>query len=155
MERGAAHEEQHGAFRHDGQRGGRWGAGLHEQSVTPSGRGRRAEDHMPLPRYVRSGWSARDDDLVHGCVKPQRAFLIGIARNISLLALARERDQVMPARLNETWALDFMTDALYDGRRFRTFNVLDEGNREALAIEIGTSIPSALVIRVLDDLIRL
>ena len=48
-----------------------------------------------------------------------------------------------PARLNETWALDFMADALYDGRGFRTFNVLDEGNREALAIEIGTSIPSA------------
>ena len=57
-------------------------------------------------------------------------------------------------RLNETWALDFMTDALYDGRRFRTFNVLDEGNREALAIEIGPSIPSARVIRVLDDLMR-
>jgi putative transposase len=56
---------------------------------------------------------------------------------------------------NETWALDFMTDALYDGRRFRTFNVIDEGNREALAIEIGTSIPSARVIRVLDDLMRL
>ena len=62
---------------------------------------------------------------------------------------------VAPARLNETWALDFMADALYDGRGFRTFNVLDEGNREALAIEVGTSIPSARVIRVLDDLIRL
>jgi putative transposase len=48
-----------------------------------------------------------------------------------------------------------MSDALYDGRRFRTFNVLDEGNREALAIEIGTSIPSARVIRVLDDLIQM
>ena len=59
------------------------------------------------------------------------------------------------ARLNETWALDFMADALYDGRSFRTFNVLDEGNREALAIEVGTSIPSARVIRVLDDCIRL
>jgi putative transposase len=35
-----------------------------------------------------------------------------------------------------------MADALYDGRGFRTFNVLDEGNREALAIEIGTSIPA-------------
>src|SRR6266446_116817 len=62
---------------------------------------------------------------------------------------------VAPARLNETWALDFMADAFYDGRGFRTFNVLDEGNRKALAIEIGTSIPSARVIRVLDDLIRL
>jgi putative transposase len=62
---------------------------------------------------------------------------------------------VAPTRLNDTWALDFMSDALYDGRRFRTFNVLDEGNREALAIEIGTSIPSARVIRVLDDLIQM
>jgi putative transposase len=65
------------------------------------------------------------------------------------------RPLLAPARLNETWALDFMADALYDGRSFRTFNVLDEGNREALAIEIGTSIPSARVIRVLDDLIQL
>ena len=62
---------------------------------------------------------------------------------------------VAPTRLNEIWALDFMADALYDGRGFRTFNVLDEGNREALAIEVGTSIPSARVIRILDDLIRL
>src|SRR5262249_50893441 len=35
------------------------------------------------------------------------------------------------------------------------FNVIDEGNREALAIEIGTSIPSARVVRILDDLLRL
>jgi putative transposase len=60
-----------------------------------------------------------------------------------------------PARLNDTWALDFMTDALYDGRVFRALTVIDEGNREALGIEIGMSIPSARVIRVLDDLIRL
>ncbi len=50
-----------------------------------------------------------------------------------------------PARLNETWALDFIADALYDGRSFRTFNVLDEGNRESLAIDVGTSIPNARV----------
>jgi putative transposase len=60
-----------------------------------------------------------------------------------------------PQRLNETWALDFMADALYDGRPFRALTVIDEGNREALAIEIGTSIPSARVIRVLDELVRL
>ncbi len=48
-----------------------------------------------------------------------------------------------------------MADALYDGRSFRTFNVLDEGNRESLAIDVGTSIPSARVIRVLDELIQL
>jgi putative transposase len=58
-----------------------------------------------------------------------------------------------PAELNHTWALDFMTDALADGRRFRTLNVLDEGNREGLAIEVGMSLPSLRVIAVLEELI--
>jgi putative transposase len=60
-----------------------------------------------------------------------------------------------PAVLNGTWALDFMTDALYGGRKFRTLNVIDEGNREALAIEIGTSIPSVRVIRLIEELVLL
>jgi len=42
--------------------------------------------------------------------------------------------------LNLTWSLDFMRDTLYDGRAFITLNVIDEGNREALRIEVGTSI---------------
>lgn len=48
--------------------------------------------------------------------------------------------------LNQTWALDFMRDTLYDGRVFRTLNVLDHGNREALAIEVGMSLPSRRVL---------
>jgi putative transposase len=62
---------------------------------------------------------------------------------------------VAPTALNGIWALDFMQDALYGGRRFRTLNILDEANREALAIEIGTSIPAARVIRVLEQLLLL
>jgi putative transposase len=62
---------------------------------------------------------------------------------------------VAPTRLNEIWAIDFMLDALYGGRRFRTLNVLDEGNREGLAIEVGTSIPATRVIRVLSQLVAL
>jgi putative transposase len=49
--------------------------------------------------------------------------------------------------------MDFMSDALYGGRKFRTLNVLDEGNREGLAIDVSTSIPSVRVIRVLDELV--
>jgi len=60
---------------------------------------------------------------------------------------------VAPPVLNQTWALDFMADALYDRRRFRLLTIMDEGNREALAIEVGTSIPAARVVRVLDELI--
>jgi putative transposase len=58
-----------------------------------------------------------------------------------------------PPQLNQTWALDFMTDMLYDRRRFRAMTLIDEGNREALAIEVGTSIPATRVIRVLDELV--
>ena len=45
-----------------------------------------------------------------------------------------------------------MSDALYVGRRFRTLNVMDEGMREALAIEIDTSLPGERVVRVLERL---
>jgi putative transposase len=60
-----------------------------------------------------------------------------------------------PPLLNQTWALDFMRDTLYDGRVFRTLNVLDQGNRECLAIEVGFSLPSRRVITLLDELIAL
>ena len=57
--------------------------------------------------------------------------------------------------LNQTWALDFMADALSDRRHFRALTIMDEGNREGLAIDIGRSIPARRVIRVLDELIAL
>ena len=46
-----------------------------------------------------------------------------------------------------------MSDTLVDGRRFRLFNVLDDFNRESLAIEVDTSMPSLRVIRVLNRII--
>ena len=49
------------------------------------------------------------------------------------------------------WSMDFMHDTLYHGRRFRTFNLMDEGVREALAIEVDTSLPAERVIRVLEQ----
>jgi putative transposase len=54
-------------------------------------------------------------------------------------------------RPNVVWAVDFMSETLYGGRRFRTFNVLDEGVQEGLAIEIDTSLPAERVIRVLEQ----
>ncbi len=65
------------------------------------------------------------------------------------------RPLVAPPVLNQTWALDFMADALYDRRRFRALTILDEGNREGLAIDVGRSIPARRLIRVLEELIAL
>ena len=56
-------------------------------------------------------------------------------------------------QLNDTWAMDFMRDTLYDGRVYRVLNVLDEGNREALAIEVDVSLPSTRVVTVLEQLV--
>ena len=39
---------------------------------------------------------------------------------------------------NQVWSLDFMTDALSSGRRFRTLNIVDDYTRECLAIEVDT-----------------
>jgi len=59
---------------------------------------------------------------------------------------------VAPTRVNQGWSMDFMADALAPGRRFRTLNIVDEYTREALAIEVDTSLPGARVVRVLEQL---
>ena len=60
---------------------------------------------------------------------------------------------IIAAAPNQTWSIDFMSDRLVDGRKFRLFNVIDDFNRESLAIEVDTSLPSLRVIRVLEKLI--
>ena len=53
---------------------------------------------------------------------------------------------------NDCWSLDFMSDSLTDGRWYRTLNVIDDFNREGLAIEVDHSLPSECVTRVLDQI---
>lgn len=57
-----------------------------------------------------------------------------------------------PMSLNECWSLDFMSDALINGRAFRTVNVIDDCNREGLGIQVSFSLPSRRVTRWLDDI---
>ena len=59
----------------------------------------------------------------------------------------------MANKPNQVWSIDFMSDNLKDGRKFRLFNVIDDFNRESLAIEVDTSLPSLRVQRVLEKLI--
>jgi len=58
-----------------------------------------------------------------------------------------------PQAANECWSLDFMSDSLENGRAFRTLNILDDFNRQALWIEADTSLPAGRVIRALEMLI--
>jgi len=57
-----------------------------------------------------------------------------------------------PNALGKSWSMDFMSDSLHNKVRFRTFNVIDDFNREVLGIDIATSMPSLRVIRYLDQL---
>ena len=57
---------------------------------------------------------------------------------------------VRPAQVNDTWSVDFMSDSMIGSRKFRTFNVIDDCSREALAIEIDTSLSSKRITRVLE-----
>lgn len=60
----------------------------------------------------------------------------------------------VPTAPNQVWSMDFMSDQLVSGKSFRTFNVLDHYNREGLGIEVDLSLPSARVIRALDQIIE-
>lgn len=61
---------------------------------------------------------------------------------------------LVPQAINQGWSMDFMCDSLVDGRRFRLLNIIDEYNRESLAIEIDTSLPALRAIRTLEQLVE-
>jgi putative transposase len=72
------------------------------------------------------------------------------------LSLRRKGKKRIPARikvplqagesLNTGWSLDFMSDALVNGRRIRVLNIIDEYSREALTVHADYSMPSSSVI---------
>ena len=59
-----------------------------------------------------------------------------------------------PKKINGTWSIDFMHDQLHDDRSIRLFNIIDDFNSEALAIDIDFSMPVARVVRSLNQVIE-
>ena len=51
---------------------------------------------------------------------------------------------------NESWSMDFVTDSLFNGRRFRALTIVDNFSRECLAIEIGQHVTGQDVVRVVE-----
>ncbi len=60
---------------------------------------------------------------------------------------------VLPERPNQQWGIDFVSDTVAWRRRIRRFTVVDVFTREALAIEVDTSLPGARVVQVLERLV--
>jgi putative transposase len=106
-------------------------------------------DYRRLHRLLRrEGWAMN-----RKCV--QRVY-----REESLIVKRRPRMRVSaprvprttPTQPNERWSMDFVRDALGDGRAFRALTIVDDCTRECVAIEVDTSLPGERVVRVLERL---
>lgn len=92
-------------------------------------------------------------------VNHKRVYRLYVEQCLSVRKRGRRR-RISPMRaplaaataVDQSWSLDFVSDALASGRRFRTLNVVDDYTREALAIEVDTSLSGVRVTRVLDRL---
>jgi putative transposase len=93
------------------------------------------------------------------CWNFKRVYRVYTGMGLNIRRRARKR---LPARVkqalvrptapDQVWSIDFMHDTLWDGRSYRLLNVIDDYNREILAIEVDTSLPAPRVIRVLQAL---
>lgn len=68
------------------------------------------------------------------------------------IALTERLPLLLPEQPNYAWSMDFVHDALADGRRIRCLNVVDDFTKESIVIEVDTSISGLRVARVLDRL---
>ncbi len=69
-------------------------------------------------------------------------------------AMGTRRPIETPVAPNQRWSLDFLSDQLTDGRRFRILAVVDDCTRECLALAADTSLSGLRVARELDDIVR-
>ena len=120
--------------------------------------------HELVARRPRWGfWKLYDRLRLDGqCINHKRLHRVYCAMKLNFPRRTKRRlptrirqPLAAPVGLNQIWAIDFMADALYSGRAFRTLNLIDEGNRQVLGIEVAHSIPSLRVIRVMEQLIEL
>jgi putative transposase len=65
-------------------------------------------------------------------------------------AAAHRQTQSSLTAPNQCWSMDFVMDALFDGRRFRALTLVDNFSRECLEIEVGTSLKGEDVVRVME-----
>lgn len=63
------------------------------------------------------------------------------------------RERFVPRRANEAWSMDFVSDQLTNGQRFRALTIVDVFSREALAIKVGRQLRAENVVEVCNELV--
>jgi len=99
----------------------------------------------------------RQEGLIWNYKRVRRVYValkLNLKRQVKKRLPARVKQPIIiPDSINGCWSMDFMSDALCNGRKIRILNILDDYNREILAIETSTSIPSVSVVRTLEEII--
>ncbi|WP_145198569.1 IS3 family transposase [Thalassoglobus polymorphus] len=90
----------------------------------------------------REGWE----------VNAKRVYRIYREERLSLRTKTPRRRVSCRTRINDCWAMDFMSDELFDGRQIRLLTIVDHFTRESLAIEVGQRMRGKEVVSVLEDL---
>ena len=109
--------------------------------------------------YRRLGWMLEREGTKVNLKKVYRLYREeGLAvkrRRGRRRAIGTRAPLAVPQAINQRWSLDFVSDQLVNGRRFRILVVIDDFNSECLAAVPDTSLPGVRVIRELERLIVL
>lgn len=126
-------------------------ARLRERLITLSGKHRRYGYRMLHAKLVREGFTV-NVKVVERIYREERLWL----RRTKRKKIPREGREGAwcPIAPNQRWSLDFTSDALANGRKFRTANLKDDCTRQCPAIEVDFSLPGERVVDMLERVAR-
>jgi len=124
-------------------------SGLRRRIVELAGMRRRFGYRRIYILLRREGWQV-NHKAVHRIYREEG--LQERKRNRKRISPVDRQPIMLPGRVNERWSMDFVSDGLFNGSRFRTLNIVDDFSRECPVIEVDTSLPGTRVVRVLERL---
>lgn len=126
-------------------------ARLRERLITLSGKHRRYGYRMLHAKLVREGFRV-NVKVVERIYREERLWL----RRTKRKKIPREarKGSWCPIAANQRWSLDFTSDALANGRKFRTANLKDDCTRECPAIEVDFSLPGERIVQMPERVAR-
>lgn len=113
-------------------------------------------ERFPRYGYLMLHALLRQEGLV---INPKRTYRIYTEERLQMrtkrckkLPNMPRQPMVLPSRQTEQWSLDFVSDQLATGRRFRILNIVDDFTRQCVGQWVDTSISGHRLAAVLDDI---